>query len=122
MKLEVSLTDEQLKGAVSEAVMTALSEADRRTLIQNALNHLLTPAKPQYGSRATTPLQDAFDDAISRVARKLCEERISADPEIAAQVNALIGDMVKKAFGDDSVRDKIVGGLVSKFRDLIMGW
>lgn len=107
--MQIQLTDEQLGGLLSKAVVASLDETTRAALIERALAHLVTPPKPNgYGGRADpSPLYQAFQFAIEQVARKRATELLADNPEVQAQIDGLLREALERTFSGDK-REEIV--------------
>jgi hypothetical protein len=121
-ELKLQLTDDNLKAIMSEAIMTALTEEQRAVLIKGALQYLLTaPPSSGYNSRPpTTPIQDAFNEAVRKVAFKVCEEAVSADGELKRQIDTLVADVAKRAFAEDR-REKLITKMADAVTSALTG-
>jgi hypothetical protein len=99
--MEIKLTDEQLHGLVSEAILRALDENQRNILIQNAIAVLLAPKKDSYGYKITTPLQDAFNNAIAVVSQRIASETMLNDENVKAKMRGLLDEAMDRVFDKD---------------------
>lgn len=72
----IDIPDEEVVNLFSARIMEALSAESREKLITEGLRFLMTPDKSPYGSK-TTPLQDAFDRALRRLANTLADEIVA---------------------------------------------
>jgi len=121
MELNVKLEDAKIREAVSEAVMRSLDDSSRRTLIEAAIAHLLTPAADGY-RKGTSPIQALFNDSIESVAKSELERIMAAeDSPLRLRLRALHEEAAKKVFEDAASRDKIVETVANGIRRAITG-
>lgn len=73
---EISIPDDELRDLLSTQILAALSEETRTKLIEAALKFLVV-SNPDVYSRKTTPMQEAFNAALHRLANKVAEEIIA---------------------------------------------
>lgn len=91
---------DMLKALVLEAMMKSLDEKKREELLRGALETLITPVgRNVYGARATSPLEDAFDHAISGLARTIVREMLDTD-EVKDRVRAIAQTAFQKMASD----------------------
>lgn len=113
---DIKLTDEQWSGIVGAAVLQAVTPENRDTLIKEALANLLTPKSVGgYGSRATSPLQDAFSQAMHRHAYEEISRLLKEDPEIIANLQAVIRTAIVKMLENEEVIGGFAKVAVSAF-------
>lgn len=117
MDLQIKLTDEQLKGAVSEAVVAAISQQDRQTLLREAVQYLLE--KDPNGYDKLSPIQRAFRGAIDSAARDACKKAVEDNQELQAEIAKMIAEAVTRAIGSTEARQKLVENLADKIGDCI---
>lgn len=85
--LDLKLDGDVIRKLVSEAVLRTLDDNKREILIKGAIESLLKPVGERYG--ATSPLQDAFNQAIRDVARDLAREELAKDPRLKDKIREL---------------------------------
>jgi len=113
--------DTAMKARVIEAMYKSLDDQKREHLIKNAIAALLEE-KPSghgvYGAR-TSPLRDAFNDAIQQVAREVVFEQVRAPGPIRERIEKLCGDALGKlVLADDSLlATEFATALVRTLRD-----
>lgn len=69
----IDIPDDEIADLLSVQILSALTQKTREDLIKAALQHLLKPDYSSYGSRKS-PMQEAFDRAIVRVANGVADE------------------------------------------------
>lgn len=95
--MELKIEQGAIEEVVKAAILEQLGEQGRRDLIEAALTHLLTaPKSTSYGYQPVSVLQQAFNEAVSQVARKIIVETLTDDEEFHAKVRVLIGDAMVK--------------------------
>lgn len=93
--MSVNIDTETLKQLVGENILKALDEQKREALIKSALDYLLTPPSPSgYSTKQPSPLQSAFNDAVTFSCRTIAKEIIEKDVETQAKIRDLIRDAV----------------------------
>lgn len=118
MKLDVS--DDQLAGFVSAAILGAVSEAQRDELIKDAIRFLLTPSDKSrgYGYTRRTPLQDAFDIAVEGVCREMVKEMFQKDEAVRREIKKVITEGYQRALADhEPLISAIAASIAKGFRD-----
>lgn len=124
--MEIKLDAEAVAGIASAAIFDSMSEEARDSVIQQAIQYLLTPDQDRASRMrpATTPLQDAFNDAIRQVAYKVVKEKIENDPEIQEAILTLLGPLLTAALTGEaseygtSLSDKLGIALGSWLNDM----
>lgn len=118
--MEIKLDAEAASSIAAAAIFDSLSQDARDSVIKQAVQHLLTPTKdsrPGYYGSGKTPLQTAFDQALTNAAYKAVEEKVKNDPEIHAHIQELLGPLLNKTLEaeaehfDTSLADKLGGAL-----------
>jgi hypothetical protein len=94
------MPDDTLNALVTEAMFRALDEKKREELIKEALKTLITPVqRGSYHGPATSPIQDAFHDAINAVARDVVREMCKSD-EAQDAIREVVGTAFEKMLID----------------------
>jgi hypothetical protein len=110
--MNLNLNDDQLRAVIAGAVLQTLTPENRETILAAAVANLLTPQKESWQRQASSPLQDAFNAAITNVAREICHAMVKEDETIRAQIRGLIAKAVEKAFADpDAIADRLANNL-----------
>lgn len=118
-ELNVKVTDEQLGGIMSEAILKALDTPTREALIRDAIKFLVAPKESYgFGRNMPSPIQDAFYRACQDVARVLANEMLTANAEFRDRVQHLVAEATVKVFEDDRVKtvETIATAMVSALR------
>jgi len=107
--MELKIAPEAMETMVTKAMFDGMTQEHRDELVSSAIKQLLEkPVKKSAWEAGKSPLQEAFDNAVGIVARKISYERLQNDPEFIAKVEQLFADIVKKMFGEGEARDKFI--------------
>lgn len=122
----LTINDETMQAVVSKAILEGISEEQKLSLVEQAVQYLITPpASTAYGAKAPTPLQQAFNEGVQRVSRTVVDELVK-DDEISAAIDAGIRKALVTEMTDDAwLRDTIVNAVSSKVADVFRserGW
>lgn len=113
--ISIPLPPDALQTIVAGAVLNAITGEHRDTIIKAALQYLLTPKEaPGYYGRRSSPLEDAFNLALSSAATRICLDHIERSEEIKTKVRELAQAAFEKAFSEPE-------GLVRKMADALVG-
>lgn len=115
--MKVDIPEEQWGAMVGAAVMSAITDENRDTLVKEAITHLLTPEKNHTYGRNRSPLQQAFDCAVANEARKCVADQL--DSELGGKVSQIVQEAIAKAFADErrlKLIDNISDSIVKAFR------
>lgn len=99
--MDIKLTDDQaLKSVISEALLRAVDENTRETLIKAAIEKLLTPEDVGYGHNAKkrSAVQRAFDYAVEEYARNYATQLLNSDETLQSKIKAVLADAAEFAF------------------------
>lgn len=113
MSIDISMNSDQLKDLVQEAILRAMDENQRETLIQAAIRHLLT-SDSTYGRRES-PIQHAFNSAVNGVAILIAKEQLEANTEVSAKMESLIQAALVKVM--DENREKTIERIAAAITD-----
>lgn len=100
--MELKLDSEAAASIASAAIFQSLSEDQRDNVIQQAIQYLLTP-QPQnpgttYGARVSkTPLQLAFEQALTVAAYKAVADAVQNDPGVKENIDRLMSPIINQA-------------------------
>lgn len=110
--MEISLKEIDMKEVVTKAIFDSLEEKKKEQLIKAALESLLTVGNSSYNR--TSPLQDAFNDAVRIKSREIISEKLANDEAFKAELNKLISEAMTKFFTQkrEEAIDKMVDGLM----------
>lgn len=116
--MELKITDENLKSALSEAILKSIGEEGQKAILTDAIERLCAPqiVKEMYGSKTTeTPsvLQDMFARAVQLHAQKVIATLIDSDAEIRGEIERLVRDSLVAMLRQDDT--KIAAGMANAF-------
>ncbi len=118
--MDIKLDPESLKDVVSAAILKSLDDTKRDVMIEAALKHLLTPQGGSAYHKAESPLQTAFNNAVSFVATQIAKETLENDSSVKANIQALLNEAFVKVMSENrektvsSIADAIVKGLTHR--------
>lgn len=105
--MNLTLDGTQLADLLHVAVVHALGDPAKETLVKEVVAYLVNP-RSGYGGRAEpSVLREALNNAAQRVATKLVEDRLANDAEFIAEVTRLHTDAFQRLFIGES-REKLV--------------
>jgi hypothetical protein len=113
--------DTAMKALVIEAMYKSLDEQKRAELIKGAIATLLTTRRDGHGfyAKESSPLQDAFNNAIQQVARELVFEQVRAEGPIRESIKKLCGEALGRlVLADDNLlATELAGAIVRALRE-----
>lgn len=120
--MDIKLDPESLKDVVSSAILKSIDDNKRDALIEAAIKHLLTPQGGSSYVKAESPLQTAFNNAVSFVSQSIAREMLENDTSVRANIQALLQEAFMKVMSQNrektvtTIADAIVKGLSSENR------
>lgn len=116
--MDLRVNDDAMKSLVAKAIVDSLTPETREKLIGDAVTQTLTkPEQSGSYSEKRSPLQRAFDYAVSAEAERYAREHLANDGAFKAQVEALFADVAKKLFEDN--RDDLVSSIATIIRNAL---
>ena len=119
--MELKLTNDDLRAAISEALLSQIGEPAREELIREALKGVLETKRDNYGRTKTSVLQEAFGQACSRLAHEVVNEIVQSDPEVRAKIEAMAKEAIVKLLSDESL-GAVVEAFTSAFTKALRGY
>lgn len=117
--MDLRVNDDAMKSLVAKAIVDSLTPEMREKLIGDAVTQTLT--KPEqtsgYGRSTRSPLQIAFDHAVTNEAERYAREHLANDGAFKAQIEALFADVAKNLF--ESNRDDLISSIASTIRSAL---
>lgn len=96
--MDLKLDPEAVQSIASAAIFEHLGQEARDSIVKQAVEHLLTPEKSRTGyGTGKTPIQNAFDQAITTVAYKVVKEQIENDPDVQERILEILGPLLVSA-------------------------
>ena len=101
--MKIELDAAHVKDLAAEAILSAIGEEERSSLIKQAIVALTGPNNPSgYTARdKTSHMELAFREAIRRVASDICHEQLSTNQELHEEVNKLLSEAWAEVFIKD---------------------
>lgn len=107
--LEIKIDDEMVKSYVAEAILKQIDGPTREKILAQAVATLLKPEEYRgYGAKPKSPLEQAFEQAVHRVAHDVVREDLEKNPAIRDKIRELYSEAMRKVFEDQETRLKIV--------------
>lgn len=119
--MKIDLDQNALKELISESIFNSFSEDQKQVMIKSALQYLLSPQENggHYGRKQPSPLEEAFNRSISRMAEQLASTVLDNDPEVKSKLNLLIQEGITKVFMES--REETVGKIADAIRKAVSG-
>lgn len=112
--ISIELKDDQLGQVLGAHIVASISEGQRDKLITDSLAYLLRPEKQSYGAPSKSPLQYAFDNALSRLCAQVVQEMVANDDEMMAKVREAVRASFEAVLEhDDTLRENIGRAIAS---------
>jgi adenine-specific DNA methylase len=90
--MNLNLDEAAVRQAVSTALLDQLGVDGQRTLVAAALEFLVTPKKETWQRDPTSPLQEAFNQAVGAVAREIVRELVAENAEFRSTISTQVGE------------------------------
>lgn len=74
---DIKINHDVMQTIVHKAILEGIGTEQRDLLMQQALQYLITEPRNTYGSPSPSPLQTAFNNAVTKAARLIVEELVS---------------------------------------------
>jgi hypothetical protein len=95
----ITIDSDAVRDIVAKGIVQALGEEQRDAVLRQAVEHLIAVPKSSYGSPGKSPLQEAFDRAVTGAANTIVREMLNEDA-VKAQVDAAIRAKVTAMLAD----------------------
>lgn len=112
--MNITLDNENVRALAANAIMGALDQVSRDTLIQSAIKSLLEPTTSSYGVKGPSNLEQAFRFSLGDVAKQITTQMLQ-EPETKAQVEAVVRTAVLKVLSSADFTDRLSKALASAF-------
>lgn len=96
--MEIKLEDQQLKSLIGEAIFQSMDDQKRDALIKEAIYYLVTPKSSNYSGKMSSPLEDAFKQALYGITRDILADQLKNDPTVSDAVHGLLAEAVQRVF------------------------
>lgn len=102
--MELKLNSEAAAAVASAAIMQSLTEEYKEQVLSQAVQYLLSPPKGNTPSfrDGKTPLQEAFEQALTVAAHKAVADRIANDPQLNRAINDLLSPLITAALDEEA--------------------
>lgn len=119
LNLEIKLSDTQMESMFSQALMASLTNEVREALIAQALRYLVAPSTHGY-STGPSPIQQAFNQAVIKVAYEIAESTFRDDTKAVERVRDLVQEAVDQALSER--RPELVSNLAAAIAKGLTGY
>lgn len=115
--LTIDLDPIALREATSQAIMGVLTPEVRERVLCQAISVLLTPSTDIWDKKKS-PMELAFERAVSVITHDLAREYIKNDPEIMKQLGELLHKTAEKivSMDVDKMAERMADAFVSSMR------
>lgn len=118
--MELKLTDESLRSALSEAILSLIGPEAREAMIRDALAKLVAPSKDRYGSgNGPSEIEQSFAQASAGLMNRIVNKLVNEDPEISAKIGAFARTAIAKLLSLDN--NELVDSFVKAFGKTFQG-
>ena len=102
--MHLTIEDAQLKQLTAAAIVQTLTPEARDKLITDAVIDLL---KPSNACDQKTPLERAFNWAVSDVCREIAKNELADNGLVKEKIKTLVQQALERVFASDLVTNKI---------------
>lgn len=112
--MNVNVDPAAMQALVTKALFEGMTQEQKDSLITQALTALMTSSvrKNHWDPQPLSPLQEAFNNAASVIARQVAIRRLETDEQFKASVEQLFTDLGKKLFASE-FREKLIERLAN---------
>lgn len=129
MSLNLSISEDTAKRIITAAILQSMGEEERSAMITQAIAWLGEPRPVHGGYNApkTTPLQDAYANAMSIYIDRVVREVIDADEALRASIEQQLREFLalwQKALDEHGaeLRSKVTETVISYVTERQRGW
>lgn len=119
----IQIDTEAIQTIAQKAILEGLGQDQRDLIIQQAVEGLLARPKNQNswrGDHDPSPLQIAFNNAVSSVAMQIAREVVAEDERVKERIRELMGEVIAELLGDEGYSEAaeiFAGALTSAIRE-----
>lgn len=110
--LTIQLDPVALREATGQAIMGILTPEVRAQILQAAIDSLLRPSTDSW-NKGKSPIEQAFEQAVTQTCRDLAREYVANDPELMGRLRKLLADTAAKVLDCDT--DKMAERMADAF-------
>lgn len=107
--MNFSIDTDMVKNLFGEALLASLDQNKREILIKNALQHLMSKGSESWNR--VTPLEQAFNHAVSEVAKQIASELLTNDTVIQDKIRSLLNEALVRVL--ETNREQTVNKLAA---------
>jgi hypothetical protein len=115
--MELKFNSEQFGELVGAAVMAQISGENRDAILKEAICELLTPQSGGGYSKASSPMQRAFNQAVEQYARKFVADQLESNTDMSQQLHSVVIEAVSRVFNNPESRESLVGKISTAIAD-----
>lgn len=120
-ELKLSLDPDALREATMQAIAGVLTPEIKKELLQKAITEIVSPKHDHYsGKKGASPLEIAFQDAVTQLAREEARRMVAEDAALRAKLAELMLNMVSKMLEQQNgynLAEKLAEGFLASIRN-----
>jgi hypothetical protein len=119
MTQSINLDADSMSVLVQKAILDSLTPEVKEKLVSDAIQTLIVPPKdsrPQFGMKAKSILEVAFERAVESTTNRLVMESIAGDPRVQAAIEELLHPLIVR------LCDKNYEGLPDAIGEAVGRW
>lgn len=101
--ITINLDPVALREATTQSIMGMLTPEVRAKIISDAISALLNPSTNSW-DKGRSPIQQAFDNAVARVAHEVAHEHVKNDPTIKSRLEFLVKETATNVLRMDAAK------------------
>lgn len=106
----INIPADAMQTIVQRAILEGISSDQRDLLVEQAVKYLIAPQKSAYPyDKNPSPLESAFNHAVTVAAEKLVNEMVANTPEFMAKVREQVQTSMTAYLEGDTVLSHNVG-------------
>ena len=114
--VNIQLDPVALREATTQALMGVLTPEVREEILRKAIVSLLNPGTNSW-DRGKSPIEQAFDNAVTQIAREEAIRMVKEDPALQANVQSLLRKTADLMLNTD--QDKLAQRMADAFLESI---
>lgn len=116
---QFTIPDDEMKDMLSTRILDALTDATREKMIREAISFLINPPTDRYGDKKS-PLQQAFELALNRVANQVADE-VLAEEGVAVRLKEMFVKLITDIpdiYDDYTLQTQLLQVIVTRAREV----